>query len=299
VSSAVVETRALSKRYGSVTAVAGVDLSVRRGEIYGFLGPNGAGKTTTLRMLVGLVRPTSGSAQVLGHAPGRPAALTRIGAMIEGPGFYPYLSGRDNLRLVARLSGIPAAAVDPALETVDLAGRASDRFSTYSMGMKQRLGVAAALLKHPELVILDEPTNGLDPAGREEMLTLVRRLSAELGIAVIMSSHVLEDVVRTCDAVVVLRAGHVAATRTLTDASGASEREARVVVTGDTAAFVARLEAAGLTASLRDDHVLVSGPDADTMLRAVRDAAADTEAGLHELRPAGPTLEDALIGDLT
>jgi ABC-2 type transport system ATP-binding protein len=131
------------------------------------------------------------------------------------------------------------------------------------------------------------------------MLALVRRLSAELGIAVIMSSHVLEDVVRTCDAVVVLRDGAVAGSRILADASGASEREARVVVSGDTTAFVARLEAAGLSATVRDDHVLVSGPDADTMLRAVRDAAADTDAGLRELRPAGPTLEDALIGDLT
>jgi ABC-2 type transport system ATP-binding protein len=165
--------------------------------------------------------------------------------------------------------------------------------------MKQRTNLAQAIVHSPSLVILDEPTNGLDPAGREEMLALVRRLSAELGIAVIMSSHVLEDIVRTCDAVVVLRQGRVAATRTLADPSAASEREARVVVSGDTAAFVARLQAAGITATVRDDHVLVSGPDADTMLRAVRDAAADMDAGLRELRPAGPTLEDELIGDLS
>ena len=144
----------------------GFDLGVRRGEVYGFLGPNGAGKTTTLRMLLGLVRPTSGQAVVLGAPPGAPDGLARIGAMIEAPALYPYLSGRDNLRVLARHAGVREDRVEAVLEEVRLTDRASDRSRTYSLGMKQRLGVAAALLKDPELLILDEPTNGLDPARR-------------------------------------------------------------------------------------------------------------------------------------
>ena len=174
----VIETRALTKRYGeAIVAVDALDLRVRRGEVYGFLGPNGAGKTTTLRMLLGLVRPTSGDAAVLGAAPGSPAALGRIGAMVEAPGLYPYLSGRDNLRVLAGHAGAPPERVDAVLAEVGLAGRAGDRARTYSMGMKQRLGVAAALLKDPELLILDEPTNGLDPAGMAEMRSFIRSLA--------------------------------------------------------------------------------------------------------------------------
>jgi ABC-type multidrug transport system ATPase subunit len=171
----VIETRGLTKRYGDrVTAVDNLDLRVRRGEVYGFLGPNGSGKTTTLRMLVGLARPTSGHASVLGAPPGSSEVLARTGVMIETPAFYPHLSGRDNLRVLAGYAGVPDTRIDAALEEVDLTERATDRFGAYSLGMKQRLGVAAALLKDPELLILDEPTNGLDPAGMAEMRTLIR-----------------------------------------------------------------------------------------------------------------------------
>ena len=173
----VIETRALTKRYGdSIVAVDDLDLGVRRGEVYGFLGPNGAGKTTTLRMLLGLVRPTSGEAVVLGAAPGEPDGLARIGAMVEAPAFYPYLSGRDNLRVLAGHAGVREDRVEAVLDEVGLTDRASDRSRTYSLGMKQRLGVAAALLKDPELLILDEPTNGLDPAGMADMRDLIRSL---------------------------------------------------------------------------------------------------------------------------
>ena len=159
----VIETQALTKRYGdAVVAVDALDLRVRRGEVYGFLGPNGAGKSTTLRMLLGLVRPTSGAAAVLGEPPGAARGLARLGAMVEAPAFYPYLSGRDNLRVLAGHAGVASSRIGVVLDEVDLTVRAGDRTSTYSMGMKQRLGVAAALLKDPELLILDEPTNGLD-----------------------------------------------------------------------------------------------------------------------------------------
>jgi ABC-type multidrug transport system ATPase subunit len=186
-----IETRGLTKRYGDdIVAVDGLALRVRRGEVYGFLGPNGAGKTTTLRMLLGLVRPTAGGATVLGAPPGAPEGLARIGAMVEAPALYPYLSGRDNLRVLAGHAGVAEPRVDAVLEEVGLSARAGDRSRTYSLGMKQRLGVAAALLKDPELLILDEPTNGLDPAGMRDMRRLLRALG-EGGRTVLLSSHLL------------------------------------------------------------------------------------------------------------
>jgi ABC-2 type transport system ATP-binding protein len=224
----VVDTRQLSKRYDGrrgqppVVAVGGIDLSVRRGEVYGFLGPNGAGKTTTLRMLVGLIRPTSGEARVLGRPPGAPDALAKIGSIIEGPGFYPYLSGADNLRIVARYAGVDADRIGPVLEAVDLAGRHDDKFTTYSMGMKQRLGVAAALLKDPELVILDEPTNGLDPAGMRDMRALITDLGRQ-GRTVILSSHQLAEVQQICDRVAVIDHGRLIAESTVDELRGGSE----------------------------------------------------------------------------
>jgi ABC-2 type transport system ATP-binding protein len=221
--SAVIEVRGLVKSFDQSAgpAVDHVDLTVRAGEIYGFLGPNGAGKTTTLRMLLGLVRPTSGTATVLGEPAGSPAALARTGSMIEGPAFYPYLSGRDNLRVVARLAGVPADRIDPALATVDLSDRGGDRFSAYSLGMKQRLGVAAALLKDPELVVLDEPTNGLDPAGMRDMRALVVELGRQ-GRTVILSSHLMAEVQEVCDRVAVIAEGRMVAEATVADLRGGS-----------------------------------------------------------------------------
>ena len=219
-STTIVETHGLTKRFGSgVLAVNSVDMSVRRGEVYGFLGPNGAGKTTTLRMLVGLIRPTSGAATVAGHAPGDPAGLARIGSLIESPGFYPYLSGRENLRVVADLASVKQKRVDEVLEIVELASRAGRKFGTYSTGMKQRLGVAAALLKDPELLILDEPTNGLDPQGMAEM----RRLIKDIGQGertVLLSSHLLGEVEQICDRVGVISNGKLVKQSTVQDLLG-------------------------------------------------------------------------------
>jgi ABC-type multidrug transport system ATPase subunit len=210
-----VVTQKLTKHYGQrITAVEGLDLSVRRGEIYGFLGPNGAGKTTTLRIRLGLIRPTSGSATVLGTAPGTPAGLARVGALVESPAFYPYLSGRQNLRVLARYNGLPETRVDATLDQVELTDRANDRFSTYSLGMKQRLGVAAALLKDPALLILDEPTNGLDPKGMAEMRTLIRRLG-QGEHTVLLSSHLLGEIEQICDRVGVIQNGRLIAENTV------------------------------------------------------------------------------------
>jgi ABC-2 type transport system ATP-binding protein len=198
-----------------------VDLTVHRGEVYGFLGPNGAGKTTTLRMLLGLIRPTAGTAAVLGHPPGDPRGLARIGAMVETPAFYPFLSGRNNLRVLARYARVPERRVERALSTVDLTGRADDRFATYSLGMKQRLGVAAALLKEPELLILDEPTNGLDPAGMADMRALIRQLGTG-SRSVLLSSHLLTEVQQVCDRVGVISRGRLIADSTVNDLRGAT-----------------------------------------------------------------------------
>ena len=215
----LVETTDLTKRYGPRAAVDHVGLRVRRGEVYGFLGPNGAGKTTTLRMLLGLVRPTSWTVRVLGAPPGDPAALARIGMLVESPAFYPYLSGRDNLRVVARYGGVPATRVDQTLETVGLSARASDRFAAYSLGMQKRLGLAAALLKDAELLILDEPTNGLDPAGVAEMRLLLRRLGSG-GRTVLLSSHLLGEVQQVCDRIGVLSGGRLLREGTVAELRG-------------------------------------------------------------------------------
>ncbi|PXX67071.1 ABC-2 type transport system ATP-binding protein [Nocardia tenerifensis] len=217
----IVVTQGLTKRYGAHAAVDDVSMSVAAGEIYGFLGPNGAGKTTTLRMLVGLIRPSAGTATVAGHAPGDPAVVRRIGVLIEGPGFYPYLSGRDNLRVLAKYRRLGAGDVEDALDRVGLADRADDRFRTYSLGMKQRLGVGAALLGRPDLLILDEPTNGLDPQGMAEMRELITALAAD-GHTVLLSSHMLSEVQEICDRVGVISRGKLLVESTVAELRGAA-----------------------------------------------------------------------------
>jgi ABC-2 type transport system ATP-binding protein len=286
-----VETHGLGKRYGDLVAVDGVSLTVRPGEVYGFLGPNGAGKTTTMRMLLGLVRPTAGTVRLLGRPPTAPGFLARVGALIEGPGFYPYLSGRDNLRVLARYSGTAPARVAAVLDTVDLTGRAGDRYGTYSLGMKQRLGVAAALLKDPRLLILDEPTNGLDPAGMADMRTLVRRLGAS-GCTVLLSSHQLGEVQQVCDRVGVISKGRLVVESTVAELRGAATL--RVVADPvDRAAARAR-------ALLGEHRVRVDGGALELDLDADRAAWVNAElvaAGIavSELRLAERDLERVFL----
>ncbi|WP_329000579.1 ABC transporter ATP-binding protein [Kribbella sp. NBC_00709] len=236
---ALVEVSGLTKRYGDTLAVDGVDLTVLPGEVYGFLGPNGAGKTTTLRILTGLIAPTSGSVRVLGGKPGQADVLGRTGSMIESPAFYPYLSGLDNLRLLAEYAGVSRQRIDEVLELVDLADRAKDRFSTYSLGMKQRLGVAAALLKDPELVILDEPTNGLDPAGMRDMRRLIRELGTG-GRTVVLSSHLLGEVQQICDRVGIINSGRMVAEHNVDELRGEQELVVRADPKDQAQAILAR-----------------------------------------------------------
>lgn len=287
----VIVTKGLTKRFGSRQAVDGVGLSVRRGEVYGFLGPNGAGKTTTLRMLLGLVRPTSGEATVLGLAPGAPGALARIGALVEGPGFYPYLSGRNNLRVLARYAGLDDVAVGAALEMVDLTDRASDRYRSYSLGMKQRLGVAAALLGRPELLILDEPTNGLDPAGMADMRNLVRAL-ADQGQTVLLSSHLLGEVQQICDRVGVIAQGRLLAESTVTDLRGDADLLVRGEPLPQARAVAERL--VGTDRVSIADGVLRVSAGVDRIPELIR-ALVSAGVTVHEVRPSERTLEDAFL----
>ena len=206
-----IEARGLVKRYGEVTAVDHVDLTVEAGDVYGYLGPNGAGKTTSLRMLLGLIRPDEGTAKLFGRDPvlAGARALDGVAGFVEAPRFYPYLSGRRNLELVAALDGDGAARrIEEALDTVELADRARDRVGGYSHGMRQRLGIAGALLRDPQLLLLDEPTTGLDPGGMRDMRQLVRRL-ADAGITVLLSSHLMGEVEELCDRVAIVRTGRV------------------------------------------------------------------------------------------
>jgi ABC-2 type transport system ATP-binding protein len=205
------KTNALSKAYGKRLAVDRLDLEVDRGELFGFLGPNGAGKTTTIRMSLGLIAPTSGSVEILGKEVRRHRTeiLPRVGALVESPALYGYLSGRDNLRAVGDLlGGATEKRIDEVLEIVSLKGRDRDKVRTYSMGMKQRLGLALALLNDPELLILDEPANGLDPAGIVEMRDLLRGLAAS-GKTVFISSHVLSEVQQICTRVAIINHGRL------------------------------------------------------------------------------------------
>ena len=207
----ILATHDLCKSYGTRPAVDHLEFEVSQGEIFGFLGPNGAGKTTTIRMALGLIRPTSGWVEALGRdvARHRSEVLPRVGALIEAPALYAYMSGRANLQAFASvLGGVAPSRLDEVLELVDLAPRQGDRVGTYSMGMKQRLGVAVALLNDPELLILDEPANGLDPAGIVEMRDLLRRL-VDQGKTVFVSSHVLAEVQQICDRVAIIHRGRL------------------------------------------------------------------------------------------
>ena len=199
----------LSKRYGEIAAVENATFEVPLGTICGFVGPNGSGKTTTIRMLLGLIKPTTGSGEIIGNSISHPERyLKEVGAMIEGPAFYPALSGIENLKVLAKLGGIEFARCEELIDLVGLNGRGSDKYKTYSLGMKQRLGIAAALLPNPKLLILDEPTNGLDPAGIQEVRDLLETLASQ-GVTVFVSSHLLSELEMISKYLVMLRKGRV------------------------------------------------------------------------------------------
>jgi ABC-2 type transport system ATP-binding protein len=289
----------LTKRYGGRTAVDNLDIELPAGVVAGFVGPNGAGKTTTMAMLLGLVRPTSGTGTVLGESIDRPAAyLPRVGALIETPAFYPALSGEENLRVFATVGGQSTGAIPALLDTVGLAGRGDDRYRSYSLGMKQRLGIAAALLADPDLLILDEPANGLDPQGVREMRSLIGRL-AQTGRTVLVSSHDLSELEQVCDWLVLIDTGrslYQGPTRALLDGAGGG----LVVVPergADRPALRELLVAGGHAGEVVEDRLVVgpNGSDPAELAAAVNRAAFHAGMVLVELSPVRTSLEDRYL----
>lgn len=208
----IIETHDLCKQYGNAMRVSHLDLNVPEGSVYGFLGPNGAGKSTTLKMILGLVRPTAGSIQVLGNNMDnqhRLAVLRQVGSLIESPSYYGHLTGEENLRIIQTLRRVPEKNIREVLQIVRLDGQRGKKVAHYSLGMKQRLGLAAALLGYPKLLILDEPTNGLDPAGIQEMRELIRDLPGRFGMTVVVSSHLLSEIDQMADHVAIIREGEL------------------------------------------------------------------------------------------
>ena len=295
-----VEARGLVKRYGSITAVDRVDLTVEPGDVYGFLGPNGAGKTTTLRILLGLIRPDAGGARLFGRDPQHelPEALDGVAGFVETPYFYPYLSGRKNLELLAAFDRDGGEGrIDELLELVDLARRADDRVGGYSQGMRQRLGVASSLVRDPRLLLLDEPTNGLDPGGMRDMRQLVSRLSGE-GITVLLSSHLLSEVEELCNRVAIIRTGRIVYEGTLADLrAGAGTSRYRLRTTDARLARLTLLEHSDAReVSLDGDELTFSA--AEDEVAAISRALVGAGLGITALVPEQHSLE-SLFFELT
>src|SRR3989440_4422806 len=289
-----VEAEGLVKRYGEIVAVDHVDLMVEPGDVYGYLGPNGAGKTTSLRMLLGLIRPTEGAARLFGRDPllTGARALEGVAGFVEAPQFYPYLSGRKTVgRLAACDGGGAGGGVNEALETVELSDRAKDRVGGYSHGMRQRLGIAAALLRDPRLLLLDEPTTGLDPPGMRDMRTLIGQLS-ERGVTVLLSSHQLTEVEEMCNRVAIIRSGQIVYEGVLAELKRTAGAGYRLRST-DAARAVGICEAqAGITQVRLDGHEVRFAADSDEVVAALSIALVDAGVGITALAPTGATLEE-------
>jgi ABC-2 type transport system ATP-binding protein len=296
---AVIEVEGLRKEYrrvrgGRTVAVAGLDLSVPEGGVFGFLGPNGAGKTTTIRCLLGLVAASSGRLRLLGADVPHdlPSVIGRVGSIVETPTLFPRFSGRRNLEILGRIQGVGPRSVAEVLETVGLADRGDDRVRTYSLGMKQRLGIGAALLKDPAMLILDEPANGLDPAGIVEVRELVRRLGSE-GRTVFISSHILSEIQHTADRVAILARGRLVKEGPVREVLARGGAEGLVVKVDDLPAAVRALADTGIDATIGDDvlHVRLPAEEASRVTRVL----AERGLYLSELRPDEVDLETVFL----
>jgi ABC-2 type transport system ATP-binding protein len=290
-----IEARGLVKRYGEIVAVDHVDLTVERGDVFGYLGPNGAGKTTSLRMLLGLIRPTEGAARLFGLDPLQDGAraLDGVAGFVEGPRFYPYLSGRKNLRLLADLDGgAPPSKLEEVLELVELRERAKDRVGGYSHGMRQRLGIAASLIRDPKLLLLDEPTTGLDPAGMRDMRELVKRLASE-GITILLSSHILAEVEELCNRVAIIRRGSVIYEGRLDELLRSAGVGYRLRVSDPERAYTLLLAQTGVEAARNDGYVRLQADD--EALAAATIALGRAGIGITELSPVTTSLEELFL----
>jgi ABC-2 type transport system ATP-binding protein len=295
----VIEIEGLRKEYrrlrgGRTLAVDDLDLDVPEGGVFGFLGPNGAGKTTTIRCLLGLVAPSRGRLRLLGSdVPGRlPAAIRRVGSIVEAPALFPRFSGRRNLEILGRIDGIGRSAIDASLERVGLTERAGDLVKTYSLGMKQRLGIAAALLKDPAVLVLDEPANGLDPAGIVDVRGLLRSLGAE-GRTVFVSSHILSEIQQTAERVAIIARGRLVTSGPVSEVLAARGGGGLIVKVADLQAGFEALTEAGLEVSTAADALRVSLPEGE----AERVSRTLAERGLYvtELRPDEVDLETVFL----
>jgi ABC-2 type transport system ATP-binding protein len=285
----------LSKRYGDVLAVNNASFEVPLGTICGFVGPNGSGKTTTIRMLLGLIKPSSGTGSIIGNSIGHPEKYLReVGAMIEGPAFYPALSGLENLKVLAKLGGIPLERCQQLLNLVDLGERGGDKYKTYSLGMKQRLGIAAALLPNPKLLILDEPTNGLDPAGIQEVRDLLEKLSSD-GVTVFVSSHLLSELEMISKHLVMLRKGEVIFSGPIQELLHRNKPTIIAKPSSQSSLpFLAEIiNRTGHKAVIEDDHVRV---DADeTFAITLNKLAFESGVVLAQLTPVRASLEETFF----
>src|SRR3954447_9253332 len=298
-----ISTSGLTKRYGARTAVADAHLSVPVGAVAGFIGPNGAGKTTTMAMLLGLVRPTGGSAKVLGHPITHPERyLGRVGALLETPALWPGLSARDNLHVLADLGGHDARAIPRLLELVGLTGRAGDRYGRFSLGMKQRLGIAGALLGDPALLVLDEPTNGLDPAGMRDMRALISQLAAQER-TILVSSHLLTELEQVCDWLIIVDGGRIQFCGPAAEFAGAQSPSIELgpVEARDLMRLADVLAASGLDVGRAQDRLVVDVGDRDAARLAgeLNQRAAAAGIVLAELHVTRPSIESAYLRMIT
>jgi ABC-2 type transport system ATP-binding protein len=296
-----IETHGLTKRFGERTAVDSVDLRVPRGSAFGFLGPNGAGKTTMIRMLLGLTHSSAGSASLLGHpVPSQRAqALQGVGAIVEEPRFHPQLTGRENLRIVAAVRGPQARErIDPALARVSLSERADEKVKKYSLGMRQRLGVARCLLADPQLLILDEPTNGLDPGGIQEFRLMIREMVEQEGRTVFISSHLLDEVEKICDAAAIVDRGRVVTQGAIAElASGGSARHELILGVDDPELALSTLSASELVLEAQRSEeglrvVLAGDPETTSQINA---ALVRAGVGVLRLEPVRHSLEQRFL----
>ena len=292
----MIETRGLTRRFGARLAVDDLNLQAPAAGVYGFLGPNGAGKTTAIRMLLGLIRPDAGEVNLFGAplAPNRRTLMRRVGALVEAPSLYPHLTGRENLEVTRRMLGAPRALIDRALDIVQLTRDARRRVREYSLGMRQRLGLALALLNEPELLILDEPTNGLDPAGIHEMRDLLRRLPAEFGVTVFLSSHLLSEVEQTAGHIGIIHEGRLLFQGPLSEL----QRQHRAQLTlgvNQSEQAIHCLTAAGWGVERRDDGLLsVSATTSEEAVR-INNLLTGQRLEVFHLAPAPVSLEDIFL----
>jgi ABC-2 type transport system ATP-binding protein len=288
-----IEVRGLVKRYGELTAVGGVDITVRAGDVYGYLGPNGAGKTTSLRMMLGLIRPTAGTVRLFGRDPMESVrALEGVAGFVEAPTFYPYLSARRNLEMLAAYDGNGARErIDAALDTVELTGRANDRVGGFSHGMRQRLGIAAALLREPKLLLLDEPATGLDPAGMRDMRLLIKRLAGQ-GMTVLLSSHLLNEVEDVCNRLAIVRSGQIVYEGEIATLKRGAGTVYRLETTDDDRALAVCGAQPGISDARRDDHGTILFAGEESAVAVLSQALVESGALIIAMAPQSVTLED-------